>query len=565
MFSRVYCSIKNNLFNAGPYDEILNAKRIWYLWFTLAICLFMLQASTIGILPSLMQDEAQITDYGRLALNPLSEWSVTWWVAGDKPLLLWSYIGPLIAEWGYQIGGISGIGPRILALLGGLAAGSCALGWLLERKVPRKIAGLLAMALLLDPLFTLSQRMARSDSWVVACCLASCWLLRLASNKHGSGKIISIIISGMLAALAAFIWPSAIFLYPLICLEFFHLIFGIKDVKWSWSKLMVYAFYFILSGLLISFVLILPIRHQLVTILGDMEDMVALNVNSNKSPLDRLLGLFSYHPWLKLIKAFAKTLSPFLPLLAAWAVVFRRDKGMVLAATFTLAIIFSTLVYEFRILYMLPYFVALSGDHFKRLFNVKSNIHRLSTSFLILVVVWSFSITILLRSAIAYGDKPLHNRSLITNAATSAIGSGNYKVFLAFTYELYFSGRSLGWQLYTPYIQFRYDAEGNWIRKGDYQPEDKFLELMSTMDYAIFQKGNVNAEMERKLQLSGLRYSSTIYVGDELHNKSAESMADRINETLLWFLRGAKSYGPYILYARPKSNVNLIEVNSRNN
>jgi 4-amino-4-deoxy-L-arabinose transferase-like glycosyltransferase len=565
MFSRVYCSIKNNLFNAGPYDEILNAKRIWYLWFTLAICLFMLQASTIGILPSLMQDEAQITDYGRLALNPLSEWSVTWWVAGDKPLLLWSYIGPLIAEWGYQIGGISGIGPRILALLGGLAAGSCALGWLLERKVPRKIAGLLAMALLLDPLFTLSQRMARSDSWVVACCLASCWLLRLASNKHGSVKIISIIISGMLAALAAFIWPSAIFLYPLICVEFFHLIYGSTDIKWSWSKLMVYAFYFILSGLLISFVLILPIRHQLVTIIGDMEDMVALNVNSNKSPLDRMLGLFSYHPWLKLIKAFAKTLSPFLPLLAAWAVVFRRDKGMVLAATFTLAIIFSTLVYEFRILYMLPYFVALSGDHFKRLFNVKSNIHRLSTSFLILVVVWSFSITILLRSAIAYGDKPLHNRSLITNAATSAIGSGNYKVFLAFTYELYFSGRSLGWQLYTPYIQFRYDAEGNWIRKGDYQPEDKFLELMSTMDYAIFQKGNVNAEMERKLQLSGLRYNSTIYVGDGLHNKSAESMADRINETLLWFLRGAKSYGPYILYARPKSNVNLIEVNSRNN
>jgi 4-amino-4-deoxy-L-arabinose transferase-like glycosyltransferase len=562
MFSRMYYSIKNNHFNSDNNGRVLDTKRIWYFWFILAICLFLLQASTIGILPSLMQDEAQITDYGRLALNPVSEWSVTWWVAGDKPLLLWSYLGPLIAELSYQIGGNSGIGPRIMALLGGLTAGSCALGWLLARKVQRVIAILLALALFLDPLFTLSQRMARSDSWVIACCLASCWLLRLASTKHESTKRILIIVSGMLAALAAFIWPSAIFLYPLICLEFFHLIYESEKVKWSWSKMMLYAFCFILSGLLISFVLILPIRHQLVTILDDMKDMVSLNVNSNKSLIDRLLGLFSYQPWSKLIKAFAKTLSPFLPLLAAWAIVFRREKGMVIASVFTLAIIFSTLVYEFRILYLLPYFVALSGDLFKRLYNVKSAIHRLSVSFLVIVVVWSFSITILLRSAIAYSDKALHNRNLITNAATSAIGSGNYKVFLAFTYELYFSGRSLGWQLYTPYIQFTYDADGNWIRKDDYQPEDKFLALMSTMDYAIFQKGNVNAEMDRKLQLSGLKYSSTIYVGDGLHNKNTTSMVDSINETLLWFLRGAKSYGPYLLYARPKNNVNLIQVTS---
>jgi len=85
-----------------------NTKKLWYIWTIFAIAMCLLQASTIDVLPSLMQDEAQITDYGRLALDPLSGWSVTWWVAGNKPLFLWSYLGPLFAELGYQIGGPSG-------------------------------------------------------------------------------------------------------------------------------------------------------------------------------------------------------------------------------------------------------------------------------------------------------------------------------------------------------------------------------------------------------------------------------------------------------------------------
>ena len=150
-----------------------NAKKVWYIWIIFAIGMCLIEASTLDVLPSLMQDEAQITDYGRLALDPLSRWSVTWWVSGDKPLLLWSYLGPLFAEFGYQIGGPSGVGPRIMALIGGLTAAIMALGWLLERKVPTVIAGLLALAFLLDPLFTLSQRMARTDSWVMTFYLAS--------------------------------------------------------------------------------------------------------------------------------------------------------------------------------------------------------------------------------------------------------------------------------------------------------------------------------------------------------------------------------------------------------
>ncbi|MDB5019794.1 MAG: hypothetical protein JWQ28_921, partial [Pedobacter sp.] len=211
-----------DLFNP---NKAMNIKRLWYIWLVLAIIMFFLQVITIDILPSLMQDEAQITDYGRLALDPFSRWSVTWWVAGEKPLFLWSYLGPVFAEFGYQIGGASGVGPRIIGLLGGLAASSMALGWLLERKTPPAIAGLLALGFLLDPLFTLSQRMARSDSWVMAFCLASCWLLCYSSPKRGAFKVTLVVLSGVFAAVSAFVWPSAVFLYPLISLELFRSIY----------------------------------------------------------------------------------------------------------------------------------------------------------------------------------------------------------------------------------------------------------------------------------------------------------------------------------------------------
>jgi len=532
----------------------ISAKKVWYIWIIFAIAMCLMQASTIGILPSLMQDEAQVTDYGRLALDPLSNWSVTWWVAGEKPLLLWSYLGPLFAELGYQVGGPSGVGTRLMALIGGLMAAIMALGWLLERKVPTVIAGLLAFAFLLDPLFTLSQRMARSDSWVVAFCLASCWLLALSASKQARKRIVFVVISGMLAAAASFLWPSAVFIYPLICMEFFRSNNHQLDTENSPPKWWALMLYFILGGLFISILLIIPIRHQLGIILDNMSNMVSLNVNASKTPFERFSALFSYQPWSKLIKAFAKTLSPFLPLLALWAVLFRRVKATVFVSLFTLIIIFTTLVYEFRLLYLLPYFLLLFGDLFIHV-DVKPlhpTIRKISRVFLFVAVIWSVGVSIFLRSAFAYHDGDLHKRSLLNEAATSTIGPGNHKVFLAFAYEFYFTGRSLGWQLYTPYIQFSYDADGNWIRKDDFLPKDKFIKLMSEMDYAIFPGNKIEDDIAQQLELSGLTYSSTIHVSDELTSNKNENSSGRMNEVIIWYLRGSPSYGPYRLYSRTK-------------
>jgi hypothetical protein len=300
-----------------------------------------------------------------------------------------------------------------------------------------------------------------------------------------------------------------------------------------------------------SILLIFPVREQLSTILTDMKSMVSLNVNATKTPSERILALFSYQPWGKLVKAFAKTLAFGIPVLAIWALIIRREKSLIVAALLTLSLIFMTLVYEFRVMYLTPYLLAFAGNLFRNIdsYPVKRILMRFSFGFLIGVVALSAGVSIFTRSALAFHDRKYHDRERLAEAASAAVGQGNYKVFLAFSYEFYFTGRALGWQLYTPYIQFTYDAEGNWIRNDDYKPKDQFIRLLSTMDYAIFPIDKLNEEVKKDLESSGLNYSQTIHVTDQLLPKIASPLS-RTHNILLWFLRGAEGYGPYLIYSR---------------
>lgn len=535
-----------------------STKWVWWLWCTALVVAFFIQLLTLDVLPHLQQDEAQITDYGRLALDPHSDWSVTWRVAEDKPLLLWSYIGPLIAEVSFQLGGPSGLGPRIASLLGGSIAATMALGWLLARRVPVYVAFGLSLAFLLDPLFVLSQRMARIDSWVIALCLAACWILHSAS-KRGSESIPkrSIMVAGALAASAALVWPSAIFLYPLVVLELVVLSISKEKGNHKWKTTALLGLYFFSGGLTAVVLLLLPVWESLVMLYNDMATMVTQNIDASRSFQSRLLGLFNYQLWIKMLKALVKTFSPLFPILALAGLIFYRHKGLLLASVITIAMIFATLVYEFRVLYLLPYFLALGSGIFLRAAENPTNLslQKICAVTLIILMTWSVGTSLFLRTGLGLEGKEARSRSRIQHIAASSIGAGNYKVLLGFTYEFYFAGRALGWKVYTPYIQYAYDAEGNWIREKDYQPNDKFLILLSDMDFAVFAQGAITHELKEQLTASGLHYSSTLETGDGNTGEVVPELQSRNKSVLLWFLQGKESYGPYVLYSRAK-NIN---------
>lgn len=535
------------------FTHFKKAEAIWLWWFLVLLLILFLQLMTLDVLPHIQQDEVQITDYGRLALNPLSEWSVTWLVEEGKPLFLWSYVGPLIAELSFQIGGTSGLGPRIASLTGGIFAASMVFGWLISRKVPVYAAFGLGIAFLLDPLFVLSQRMGRVDAWVMGFCLASCWILRLAKDRKRYQEIWLLTGAGALAAVAAFIWPSAIFLYPLVILELVG-VANKSDITNKTKYLRKKIIFFGLGGFITGILLLLPIRNHILTIFSDMGSMVSRNVDASKSIEDQLLALFEYQHWVKLSKVYIKTLSPIFPILALMAIIIKREKGLILGMVVSMAIIFASLVYEFRALYLLPYFSALIGG----LFIQNSTAHgkiwekHFSKLFLGFLVLWSISISLVTRTVMGFESKTELDRNKIYNFASSSVGEGEHKVFLNYTYELYFAGRSLGWKIYTPYIQFSMDQEGNWIRSTSYEEDPAFTELLRQMDFAIFSEGSVNNILQQQLTSAGLHLFFTPNLIEEERSRPLLEN-NRNKEIVLFFLRGKDTYGSYVLYGRKKS------------
>lgn len=523
--------------------------RVWWVWATLAVVVLVIQLLTINVLPHLQQDEAQITDYGRLALQPTSDWSVVWRVAEGKPLLLWSYLGPLIAEVGFQLFGQASVGPRIMALLGGILAGTMALGWLRARSVTVPVALSMSILLLLDPLFVLSQRMARVDSWVFAACLGCCWLLY---SSKGAQAPWLIAFAGAAAGIAALIWPSAIFLYPLILLEFYNTLHLQGSIKAKIRELGKQASVFCCGWFLAVLLLLLPVWQSLALIFGDASSMVSHNLDTAKSLSDYALALFTPGHWAKLAKALIKTYTPLLPLLALLGFMVGKDWKLLLAAVTALLLIFISLVYEFRALYLLPYFIALASQFFARPLSGQRTVWgtRARRVAITLLLVWVTGISLGARTY--FGLKYDDGRSLrkLHQVAANQIGPGEYNVFLGFTYELYYSARLLGWHVYTPYIKYEYQDGVNWVRQNGFEPADKFEELLRHMDYAVFAEDRLTPELQQSLNKAGLTYERAFAVSGELSSAVPPEEQNRLKAVLLWFLKGKDNYGPYRLYSR---------------
>ena len=532
----------------------------WIMWFITLVIIFLIQLITLDDLLLVYKDQVQIIDYGRLTLNPDSKWSLTWQIAEEKPILIWSYIGPLIAEISYHLGGVHGIGSRIAALLGGMFAATMAFGWLKSRKVPRYAAYGLSIAFLIDPLFVLSQRIGRMDSWVIALCLASCWILSISSQKKQLPKIY-LMIAGGLAIIAGLTWPSAVFLFPLILWEL------IKQGTWKgnkigdfdWNLLFKKVGYFSLGGLIIGIFLLIPIWDNLTFIFRDMFTMISRNVDSSQGSSGKLLALFDYQVWLKLVKAYIKTLSLFFPILAIAAVILRREKGLIIATVLTIATIFATLVYELRALYLLPYFLILSSGLFLNFGKKQLNIigKKFSKAGLLILVLWAVGISLVFKTAMTLENNSESHQERIFEIANSFIGSGDYKVFLGFNYEFYFAGRSLDWQLYSPYVKYEYDDEGNWISENKYEPKDKFVKLLSKMDYAIFRENEVDQDLAEKLETSGLIYTDELIL-DKNKEAYQKEVSNRTKEIILWYLVGNETNNSFILYSRNHPNLKRL-------
>ena len=218
--------MKNKYSNSESKNQ--NAThRFWLIWSIALGVVFFIHLLTLSISPTIWQDEVQILDYGRVILDPQTDWSINWDFELDRPVYTFFYLGAVIQAIVLKLTNFSLIGPRLVTLVGAMTAATVMLGWLLRMKVPPKIALAIGLIFLLDPLFVQGYRGNRIDCWVFALCGGACWALSVVKESVSRQQPISnrlVALAGGLSAIAFLVWPSAILLYPLLMVELVPLI-----------------------------------------------------------------------------------------------------------------------------------------------------------------------------------------------------------------------------------------------------------------------------------------------------------------------------------------------------
>jgi hypothetical protein len=413
--------------------------RVWVLWLLIGAATLVVFLTTLEIFPRVTQDGSQIIELGRVFLDPSTSWSANWLVKESQPLFPLSYIGSTIQELAYVAGAPSIMGPRLLAVVGALVATSFALAWMISRGTPPWAALFIALAFLLDPIFSSSYREGRVDSLAFAAILSACWLLRLALIRAENHQRIywHTFFAGSLAGLSPFLWPTSLALLPLVLLEFFYL------AKFFWQRTEENRFiylrsivaWFISGGIITVAFLLLPIfinweYYPASLAEGARIQQIASVIKHS------IIGMYAVH-------------DPFIIPIILVSLLVRREPGLIVAIVLALIMMSQTMIYKMRILYLLPYLIAFVAGACAEL-SMRSDVQRrrmVLYSLLGFLLAFNISITLVKRPMVALHQKNARLPENITRSMEKAIGSGPQNVFTQ-EWDMYFAGRALGWNIY---------------------------------------------------------------------------------------------------------------------
>lgn len=511
-------------------------RQLWLFWALMLLIVSMVHCLTLSISPTIWQDEVQILDYGRSALTPHTDWSITWNYELNRPVFSFSYLANVLQEIALRLTRFSVIGPRIVTLVGALVAATVTLGWLLARRVNPRVAWLVSLIFLLDPMFVQSYRGGRVDCWVFAACLGACWLVRAAQTRAAAYQQSCyglVALAGSLGVAAIFIWPSAVFLYPLICLELGCLLRQPQSLNPGsrLPHLMVFCGGAILTGALLW----LPIGQRAGAALRDIYALSTTSggVGHSGGSIGTYLKTVFSTRLVDLGLSFK--VSPFLPLATLGSLFYRRQTGLLCTALFAIALVLNTSVYIFRVIYLLPYCVVLVSSLYEPPTRQPKSIAQqrwLKTGLLLLLLGWSFSLSILMRPAVALGQATGRNPQILTDVATAEMGAGEPRVFLLGAIEFYHAGRKLNWKMFWQYLH----SPTSYLEILD---KPAYQDIFERLDYLILPQGAMTPQLEQAMDKAGLDHLITIL----------QPTPDLVKTDHSPF-KPTQSYGPYIVFRR---------------
>ncbi|WP_157578952.1 hypothetical protein [Pontibacter roseus] len=513
------------------------AQWYWWLWVLALSVISVVFLATMDIGPYMHSDEFVILDMGRTILDPKTNWSIAWLADQEQPVYLISYLGNVMQELSFEFGGQ--YSPRVSALIGALAAATALVGLLVARGTLIWPAFWLGLVFLFDPLFVQSFTIGRIDSWTMALCLSSCWILRGNQDHDFKGKAFSarLLLAGALACIAFFTWPSAVFLFPLIALELLNVL-GQGSIHRAIQKdNLKPVLLFVAGGGIAMLFLLAPIASQLPAQFSNALASFKANAHSGSSGEERAV----FQNYLGLLRVLK--FSPFIVILAVVAAIKVKQPLLVIAFGAVTALMVFTLVYINRVQYLIPYFaVCISYLYTKD--NADSSNRLLRIGGIAILLFWSIGMSLGVRTFLAF-DAPAHrDRNLVYQAALSLVGPGNHRVYIP--YDMYYAGRKLGWQMYRAYLAYNNPLTFEVLNK-----------VLPYVDYVIMIQYQVTEEVENGLLAEGWHDAGVLALYSEPAEPFTGVTTNEIRVRNLYSIF-EKPYGPYRLFVREKGQATPV-------
>lgn len=472
----------------------------------LALCA-LLNLPTLGLFPGVWMDEVHQIEYGRLVLEPGSDWSAVWHPLTDAPVMAWSYLGPLLQELVYRGTGGWELAARASGLVGTIVAAVALRAWLLARGTRPGVAGLMGVLLLLDPIVVQSFRGGRADGWAVACGLAACWLLRRGGGRHAASA------AGAMTALGMVVWQSVAILLPLVVLELVQSAGSRRVARRQLAA-------FLAVGAVTGVLLLAFSPGPFLPVGGAADPLLRANVPLGADPA----------PWIAQALdprylAQSLQLTPVLLATAALGAALRPSAALIAVTLVAVLMVTASMPYMFRGLYLLPYLllhtVRLLGPGTGRL---PRRLRPLKAVPPAVLLAWAFGMSIIAQPLHLIDTRGWRDRSFLEHVAVSAVGPGDDFVYVG-TFNLYFEGRKLGWRILTPFV-----TPGPVPDPG----------LLERSNVAILRERDLGPETLGHLAGAGFHRGETYR-----HPAAPELARSRLSDS-----ERGNPYGPYVVFRR---------------
>src|SRR5580704_7899309 len=151
----------------------------WRIWCATAVIAVIFFSFTLTSAVPVWTDESFIVEYGRVTLAgepPIFAFHQR--SDSYRPMYLYTLLGGILQEIAFRVTAPSNVGPRVMALMGQIAAFGFFVYYLRLRGLNNRFSVLLGLALLIDPLCDIGWRGGRVDGWSFAFLFASLSAIR---------------------------------------------------------------------------------------------------------------------------------------------------------------------------------------------------------------------------------------------------------------------------------------------------------------------------------------------------------------------------------------------------